>query len=160
MRITRIPNVRLGRSTLPASAVLDRVYKPPLDIVRCHLIASDSMKAVTIRFSPGALSDVDRVRKRVPRETWIRDLCADAVLAQDLTDGYRAGDASHVEPEVIDSSASEATHQHSGREDGQPPVRLSRTQTQQLADQVPRRPAGGMVSQPRPIVQKASRGKR
>lgn len=43
------------------------------------------MKMITVRVSDEDLAAIDRVRGDAPRERWIRRLCADAVLAHDVT---------------------------------------------------------------------------
>ena len=40
-------------------------------------------KATLIRWTPDELADVDRVRGKVKRGTWIKALCAGAVKARD-----------------------------------------------------------------------------
>jgi hypothetical protein len=51
------------------------------------------VKTITVRLEEGALEAVDRVRGLVPREAWIRQLCADAVLAHDALESFSAGQA-------------------------------------------------------------------
>lgn len=139
------------------------------------------MKAITVRFSKDALLDLDRVRGRVPREVWIRDLCADAVLAHDMTSGYASDGHSHVEDALVTTVTCTP-----GRDGGAPRARAGgivqlsprggevvamapaeilesdgeRARSLGLTGDASRPPAGGMVAQPRPIVQKASKGKR
>ena len=93
------------------------------------------MKVVTVRFDEAALRDIDRVRDLVPREAWIRRLCADAVMAHDIAKDYRSGDTSHVEAGV-------ATYTP-GREGGPPVTRAGRTLAEMQSE--------------RPIIQKRAK---
>lgn len=103
-----------------------------------RLLAFPCMRTVTVRFEDGALEDVDRVRGRVPREAWIRDLCAAAVVAAD------ALGSSGLPPAL--SSRGEARAVEALR--ALPGVKRG-------SEVAPaQRPVRPVVRQPRPIVQK------
>ncbi len=116
---------------------------------------------VKVQLPEDEMDAVHEMRGSVPLSAWIRDLVHDTLVAgRALAPERAAFPLRTVEGAPIPSSSAEATHEHSAKEVGNPPVALSKGQSAQLASLQPSRPAGAMVAQPRPIVQKASKGKR
>jgi hypothetical protein len=118
-------------------------FVPLLACISDILLGVAASEQILIRISPRELEAIEGARGEVPRSTWIKERCRDAIVAQ------RSG-VVQLPPrggEVVAMAPAE------GLEPGG-----ERARSLGLTGDGSRRPAGGMVGQPRPIVQK--RGKR
>jgi hypothetical protein len=108
------------------------------------LLGVAASEQILIRISPRELEAIEGARGEVPRSTWIKERCREAIVAQrsGIVQLPRGGEVVAMTPaEIVEPDR-------------------ERARSLGLTGGASRRPAGGMVAQPRPIVQKALKGKR